>query len=471
NIEWQKATYLACDQQTAASYAGHKGTKPENWVLLQVAVNNLHQDLLRPDDYDFRDIWDTYSGDIEPWVKEEYGDNWALVPWEVSLKYSCQVAYLGDIPANAIKVIPTPKSKFGKTADAESYFTGLDETARSIITEFEQHIKDPKYRQKWEVVPAARLKKIWNDYAKTGMVRDEKGMGDIAWTVQYNIWKIHANTILCGHSEQSPIQFAENVMGENLEEKYGRDVFQDDNSFFDDDKGAWRLSDYALDPLVNAAAKLENAKTAEQQLQAVDFILNIVHARSDLASWFVQGGTSTLNSLAGYKKAGGSTQLLPDEVEMVADVAHGLGGKSFPKSEKEPLFPEDKEKTAKIAKQYGPVYHGTYREWSDKIQLDQYKIGKFFTSDPLVAQAYGSFVYECYLTINKPFVVDAKGSSYSSIPTPEALKGWVAEGMDEVDTDNIADYASKHGYDGVIIKNVVELHHQVEADDYIMFKP
>lgn len=188
-------------------------------------------------------------------------------------------------------------------ADAESYFTGMDEVARSIITEFEQHIKDPKYRQKWEVVPAARLRKIWNDYAKTGMVRDEKGMGEIAWTVQYNIWKIHANTILCGHSEQSPIQFAENVMGENLEEKYGRDVFQDDNSFFDDDKGAWRLSDYALDPLVNAWAKLENAKTAEQQLQAVDFILNIVHARSDLASWFVQGGTRTLNSLAGYKKA------------------------------------------------------------------------------------------------------------------------------------------------------------------------
>src|SRR5208282_2177754 len=138
---------------------------------------------------------------------------------------------------------------------------------------------------------------------------------------------------------------------------------------------------------------------------------------------------------------------------------------------KEPLFPEDKEKTAKIAKQYGPVYHGTYREWSDKIQLDQYKIGKFFTSDPLVAQAYGSFVYECYLTINKPFVVDAKGSSYADIPTPKALRGKDGRVTDLMDTDNIAEYAYKNGYDGAIIKNVVELHHQVKADDYIVFKP
>ena len=126
-------------------------------------------------------------------------------------------------------------------------------------------------------------------------------------------------------------------------------------------------------------------------------------------------------------------------------------------------------KTAKVAKQYGPVYHGTYREWSDKIQIDQYKIGKFFSSDPLVAQAYGSFVYECHLTMNKPFVVDAKGSGYSSIPTPKKLKGWTD--IDHVDTDIIAKYAYENGYDGAIIKNVHELHHQSLADDYIVFKP
>ena len=471
NIEWQKATYLACDQTTAANYAGHKGVKPENWIILQITVSNLRQDLLRPDDYDFPDVWERYSGDIEPWVKEEYGDNWALVPWEVSLKYSCQVAYLGDIPANAIKVIPTPK--FGsllKTADAESYFTGLDSIAESVIQEFDSHRNDPSYRQKWDVVPAARLKKIWNDYAKTGIVRDEKGMDDITWRILENIWKIHTNTILCGHTDQASEQFVESVMGE----EYVKDLpnIEDvDYTFFDDDSGQWRLTDYALDKLVDSAIRLEQAQTAEQKLQAVDRILNIVHARSDLASWFVQGGTSTLNSLAGYKKASGSTQMLPDEVDMIADVAHGMGGKSFPKLEKTPLFPEEKKEAGKVAKQYGPVYHGTHREWSDEIQIDQYKIGKFFSSDPLVAQAYGTFVHECYLTMNKPLIVDAKGSGYSSIPTPKKLKGWVAEGMDTVDTDILAKYAYENGYDGAIIKNVYELHHESLADDYIVFKP
>lgn len=314
NIEWQKATYLACDQTTAASYAGHKGVKPENWVILQIEVSKLHKDLLRPDDYDFRDIWEMYSGDIEPWVKEEYGTNWALVPWEVSLKYSCQVAYLGDIPPVAMKVIPTPKIGSAKTADGASYWEGMEQAANSILQEFEQHIKEPEYRQKWQVVPAARVKKIWNDYAKTGMVRDEKGMDDIAWTILYNIWKIHANTIFCGHTDQNQYDFAESVTGENFLEKYGKDkwdngCFDWDSSFFEDDNGQWRLTDFALDKLVNAAIKLEDAKTAEQKLAAVDMVFNIVHARSDLPSWFIQGGTTTLNSLAGYEKVKTSAAL------------------------------------------------------------------------------------------------------------------------------------------------------------------
>ena len=124
--------------------------------------------------------------------------------------------------------------------------------------------------------------------------------------------------------------------------------------------------------------------------------------------------------------------------------------------------------STKVAKQYGPVYHGTYREWSDKIQIDQYKIGKFFSSDPLVALSYGNNVHECYLTMNKPFIVDAKGAGYSGIKKPRAMKDWAV--MDQVDTDNIAEFAYKHGYDGAIIKNVHELHHENLADDYIVFK-
>lgn len=207
-------------------------------------------------------------------------------------------------PATVSRPLTEEEKRYAsKTADVHSYYEGMNDAAESIISEYEAHMGDKSYRQKWQVVPSARLIKIWNDYAKTGFVRDEKGMDDIAWTVLYNIWKIHANTILCGHTSEDASSFAEGVIGENLEEKYGRDIFEDDISFFEDEHGSWRISDYALDPLVKASEKIESATTAEQKLQAVDHILNIVHARSDLSGWFVQGGKATLNQLAGKTAA------------------------------------------------------------------------------------------------------------------------------------------------------------------------
>ena len=56
----------------------------------------------------------------------------------------------------------------------------------------------------WDLVPAPRLIKIWNDYMKTGFVRDEKGIDMIAEIILTNIAKLNVNTILCGHEQQRP---------------------------------------------------------------------------------------------------------------------------------------------------------------------------------------------------------------------------------------------------------------------------
>src|SRR5271156_3738738 len=50
-------------------------------------------------------------------------------------------------------------------------------------------------------------------------------------------------------------------------------------------------------PLNKLALELEDETSAEGQLQLVDQILQVTHARSDLASWFVEGGTATLSQL------------------------------------------------------------------------------------------------------------------------------------------------------------------------------
>ena len=182
---------------------------------------------------------------------------------------------------------------------AEAHFDDERTVAANIISEFKQHRNDPNYRMEWDVVPAARLIKIWNDYMNTGFVRDEKGINMIAEIVLTNIAKLNVNTILCGHSEQDPVAYADDVMGGEGEEELPEDYFYIDGAFFDDEKGALRISDYALKPLSQDEWKLRRAKTAEEKLQILDHILNIIHCRSDLSSWFVQGGRATLNRLAG----------------------------------------------------------------------------------------------------------------------------------------------------------------------------
>ena len=108
-----------------------------------------------------------------------------------------------------------------------------------------------------------------------------------------NVRKAHANTILMGRTPQSPTDLLEEnemTMNETDEHSYG--------NWAVDDRGVWRISDYALSNLVNGALELIHAKTPEEKLQKIDWILNVVHQRSDIANWFVEGGTDTLDELS-----------------------------------------------------------------------------------------------------------------------------------------------------------------------------
>jgi hypothetical protein len=81
---------------------------------------------------------------------------------------------------------------------------------------------------------------------------------------------------------------------EEMEDKFG-DYATDPKS------GHLYISDYGLKPLQELVEELYKQKTPEQRLVTVDKMLNVVHMRSDLASWFVEGGSSALSSLSGYE--------------------------------------------------------------------------------------------------------------------------------------------------------------------------
>ena len=150
----------------------------------------------------------------------------------------------------------------------------------------------PGDKQPWEVIPLDRAKKIWRDYIKFGFVRDEKGINMMQEIVINNIQKIIANTIIAGHTRDDPEKLLKEqglVLKESPEHDYGDWIL--------DDRGQWRISDYALEKLSNIALELLSATTPEQKLLKIDHIFNVVHRRSDIASWFIEKGSQGLTEL------------------------------------------------------------------------------------------------------------------------------------------------------------------------------
>ena len=121
--------------------------------------------------------------------------------------------------------------------------------------------------------------------------------------------KLAANTFLMGHTQNDP---TEEFQNNGITDDEQKEKFLD---YLSDENGQFRISDFGLPHLEKLAKQLYLAKTPEQQLLITDKMLNIVHQRSDLASWYVEGGFQSLNELAGnpynttqYNKANTSSR-------------------------------------------------------------------------------------------------------------------------------------------------------------------
>jgi hypothetical protein len=59
------------------------------------------------------------------------------------------------------------------------------------------------------------------------------------------------------------------------------------------------ISDYGLEPLIKLVRQLHATTSPEEKLVLIDQMLNVVHQRSDIANWFVEGGSRALAQLSG----------------------------------------------------------------------------------------------------------------------------------------------------------------------------
>ena len=228
--------------------------------------------------------------------------NWGNMEVPDTLAASLAIGHGARVAGRVEPMQLSPVSKVAKVAvNEEGYYDlqdVLDTVAMEVLQDYASHLRRKNYHQAWRVVPAARLEKIWQDYSKTGFVRDEAGINEIADLIIENICKVEVNTILCGHTPYHPEEWAHEQTNQNYPEGY----FERLDNFFDDPHSStWRISDNALRPLTTYAADLITAKTSEDKLQLIDKVLSTVHPRGDVASWFVQGGRKTLTKMFKYR--------------------------------------------------------------------------------------------------------------------------------------------------------------------------
>ncbi len=262
------------------------------------------------------------------------------------------------------KIINEELRKFLKEYDDDGYEYSEreDEVKRWIFSDFlNKNTPDFTKSIPWRLVSFPRLKKIWEDFIRTGVVRDTNGLQMIEDIMISNALKLDVLTTAAGHTQwgadelyeehilywvdeqvncvfdeyfdkdqleipydnpQSGYKQKENTSECNttihpfvqqLYDKIEADKNEFRNILFEEMKGKFMdyymedpkigqayISDYGLKPLVTLAYELSRTTEPEKKVPVIDKMLNVVHQRSDMAGWFVQGGSRALSQLSGY---------------------------------------------------------------------------------------------------------------------------------------------------------------------------
>jgi len=172
-----------------------------------------------------------------------------------------------------------------------SFMELQDEVDQEVVDDWMKN-RNTGSSQPWEVINSEKLKRVWSDRAKLGFIRDERSIQKFADIIVKNTMKLRVNTTLMSHSAHGALEDVLVRTGITEEDLEGFEEYAVD------EHDRWRISDHALGKLTNVAMEILSSKSSEDLLILIDRVLNIVHIRSDLSSWFVAGGKRTLDKLA-----------------------------------------------------------------------------------------------------------------------------------------------------------------------------
>jgi hypothetical protein len=190
-----------------------------------------------------------------------------------------------EAPQLSAKLNPKQKPKW----------TGWDDSdiRDAIVSEY---LSGNHEHMPWRVVPAARVTKLWSDFSKSGVVRDEKGLYSVLDQLIENAQRLQFNNEISGHESYYPDNELESIFGDEPTDEE-REALAD--WAIDTPDGGWRISDYGLPKIQQYLALAQEAPTPELALGYMDLALNVMHQRSDLAEWFVEGGQGTMAGISG----------------------------------------------------------------------------------------------------------------------------------------------------------------------------
>lgn len=178
---------------------------------------------------------------------------------------------------------------------AERFFELESDVIQEMASQYRRFKEQP-----WELMSAAVVSTIWKYYATHGFVRQERELKMYAELAMKNIVKLWVNTILVGHTSYDPVEYFSESVGKALAKSLEKMALN--TGWIADDA----FSDYAFGTsgyntkggLQECFAALHYASTAEERLQAIDRLFNVVHMRGDLSRFFIEGGKKTLFRLS-----------------------------------------------------------------------------------------------------------------------------------------------------------------------------